>query len=63
MISKVAVRIAQEKGIKVIAHGCTGKGNDQVSSPFPPFLFGRSPSPYPPRRFDSKVTSPLWIQR
>ncbi len=30
IISKVAVDIAQEKGIKVIAHGCTGKGNDQV---------------------------------
>lgn len=30
IISAVAVKIAQEKGIKVIAHGCTGKGNDQV---------------------------------
>lgn len=30
MISDVAVRVAQEKGIKVIGHGCTGKGNDQV---------------------------------
>ncbi len=30
MISKVAVKIAKEKGCQVIAHGCTGKGNDQV---------------------------------
>ncbi|OIP81396.1 argininosuccinate synthase [Candidatus Peregrinibacteria bacterium CG22_combo_CG10-13_8_21_14_all_44_10] len=30
IISKIAVQIAQEKNIKVIAHGCTGKGNDQV---------------------------------
>lgn len=30
MISKIAVRVASEKGITVIAHGCTGKGNDQV---------------------------------
>ncbi len=29
-ISKVAVNIAQEKNCTVIAHGCTGKGNDQV---------------------------------
>jgi len=30
VISKIAVRIAQAEGIKVIAHGATGKGNDQV---------------------------------
>lgn len=30
MISKVAVQIAAEYGCDVIAHGCTGKGNDQV---------------------------------
>ena len=30
MISKIAVKIAKEKGCEVIAHGCTGKGNDQV---------------------------------
>ncbi|EKD64387.1 MAG: hypothetical protein ACD_51C00013G0002 [uncultured bacterium] len=30
MISQLAVKTAQQKGIKVIAHGCTGKGNDQV---------------------------------
>ena len=30
IISQIAVKIAQEKGIKIIAHGCTGKGNDQV---------------------------------
>jgi argininosuccinate synthase len=30
MISKIAIRIAAEKGINVVAHGCTGKGNDQV---------------------------------
>ena len=30
MISKIAVRIAAEMGCEVIAHGCTGKGNDQV---------------------------------
>ncbi|MCP3930338.1 MAG: argininosuccinate synthase [Bacteroidetes bacterium] len=30
IISKVAVRIAREHGCSVIAHGCTGKGNDQV---------------------------------
>lgn len=29
-ISKVAVKVAKEKGCTVIAHGCTGKGNDQV---------------------------------
>jgi len=29
-ISKVAVKIAKEQGCTVIAHGCTGKGNDQV---------------------------------
>ncbi|KNC81732.1 argininosuccinate synthase [Sphaeroforma arctica JP610] len=30
MISKIAVRVAKEYGCSVIAHGCTGKGNDQV---------------------------------
>lgn len=30
IISEIAVRVAQEKGCRVIAHGCTGKGNDQV---------------------------------
>ena len=30
VISKHLVRIAQEHGAKYIAHGCTGKGNDQV---------------------------------
>lgn len=30
MISKKAVEFAQKEGIFVIAHGCTGKGNDQV---------------------------------
>eukprot|EP00123_Amoebidium_parasiticum_P007903 comp18449_c0_seq1/m.19725 comp18449_c0_seq1/g.19725 ORF comp18449_c0_seq1/g.19725 comp18449_c0_seq1/m.19725 type:complete len:440 (-) comp18449_c0_seq1:413-1732(-) len=30
MISKIAVRIAKQYGCEVIAHGCTGKGNDQV---------------------------------
>ncbi len=30
MISKVAVKIAQQYKCSVIAHGCTGKGNDQV---------------------------------
>lgn len=30
MISKVAVAVAKEKECTVIAHGCTGKGNDQV---------------------------------
>lgn len=29
-ISKVAVKVAREKGCSVVAHGCTGKGNDQV---------------------------------
>ena len=28
--AKKGVEIAQKKGIKCIAHGCTGKGNDQV---------------------------------
>jgi argininosuccinate synthase len=28
--SQIAVNVAQEQGCKVIAHGCTGKGNDQV---------------------------------
>jgi argininosuccinate synthase len=30
IISKVAVKIAEEYGCQVVAHGCTGKGNDQV---------------------------------
>jgi len=30
IISKIAVKIAKANNIKVIAHGCTGKGNDQV---------------------------------
>lgn len=30
LISKKLVEIAQEKGAAAIAHGCTGKGNDQV---------------------------------
>ncbi len=30
IISEVAVKIAHETGAGVIAHGCTGKGNDQV---------------------------------
>ena len=30
LISKHLVRIAHENGAKYIAHGCTGKGNDQV---------------------------------
>ena len=30
IISKIAVKIAKMQGCKVIAHGCTGKGNDQV---------------------------------
>ncbi len=29
-ISKIAVKIAKKHNCKVIAHGCTGKGNDQV---------------------------------
>jgi len=30
IISKVAVKMAEKYGCEVIAHGCTGKGNDQV---------------------------------
>jgi argininosuccinate synthase len=30
MISEIAVQLADEYGCQVIAHGCTGKGNDQV---------------------------------
>ncbi|MCK4800037.1 argininosuccinate synthase [Candidatus Parcubacteria bacterium] len=30
IISKIAVKIAKSENAKVIAHGCTGKGNDQV---------------------------------
>ncbi len=30
MISQLAVQVAAEYGCEVIAHGCTGKGNDQV---------------------------------
>lgn len=30
IISKKAVEIAEKEGAQVIAHGCTGKGNDQV---------------------------------
>ncbi len=30
MISKIAVKIAKKHNCMVIAHGCTGKGNDQI---------------------------------
>ncbi|MCL2537824.1 MAG: argininosuccinate synthase, partial [Coriobacteriia bacterium] len=30
LISKALVKLAQERGASYIAHGCTGKGNDQV---------------------------------
>lgn len=30
LTAKVGVRVAKQKGIICIAHGCTGKGNDQV---------------------------------
>lgn len=30
LLAKKAVEIAHKEGVKVIAHGCTGKGNDQV---------------------------------
>ncbi len=30
IISKIAVKIAEQEKCEVIAHGCTGKGNDQV---------------------------------
>ncbi len=30
IISKIGVEIAEKEGAQVIAHGCTGKGNDQV---------------------------------
>lgn len=30
IISELAVKIAKDHGCEVIAHGCTGKGNDQV---------------------------------
>lgn len=30
MIAKYLVQVAEEKGATYIAHGCTGKGNDQV---------------------------------
>ncbi|MGL4347583.1 MAG: argininosuccinate synthase [Chitinophagaceae bacterium] len=30
IISEIAVKVAKENGCTVIAHGCTGKGNDQV---------------------------------
>ena len=30
MIAEIAVKIAKKEGCSVIAHGCTGKGNDQV---------------------------------
>jgi argininosuccinate synthase len=30
LIAKLAVNIAKKEGIKIIAHGCTGKGNDNV---------------------------------
>lgn len=30
VISKKAIEIAKKEGADVIAHGCTGKGNDQV---------------------------------
>jgi len=30
IISQIAVKVAKENGCTVIAHGCTGKGNDQI---------------------------------
>lgn len=30
IISEIAVKVAKEYGCEVVAHGCTGKGNDQV---------------------------------
>jgi argininosuccinate synthase len=30
LLSKIAVQVAREEGCDCIAHGCTGKGNDQV---------------------------------
>src|ERR671915_1101873 len=30
LIAKLMVDVAREKGAKAVAHGCTGKGNDQV---------------------------------
>ncbi len=30
LIAKLMVDVAKEKGAKAVAHGCTGKGNDQV---------------------------------
>lgn len=30
VISEIAVKVAKQYGCQVIAHGCTGKGNDQV---------------------------------
>jgi argininosuccinate synthase len=30
LIAKLMVDVAREKGCKAVAHGCTGKGNDQV---------------------------------
>src|SRR3954471_20216710 len=30
LIAKLMVDVAHEKGAKAVAHGCTGKGNDQV---------------------------------
>ncbi len=30
LLAKIAVRVAMEEGADCIAHGCTGKGNDQV---------------------------------
>jgi len=30
LIAKKTVEIAQEKGVKALAHGCTGRGNDQL---------------------------------
>ncbi|MEO9872065.1 argininosuccinate synthase [Ekhidna sp.] len=30
MIAKIAIEVAEQHGCQVVAHGCTGKGNDQV---------------------------------
>src|SRR5213594_3407124 len=30
LIAQLMVKVAKEKGAKAVAHGCTGKGNDQV---------------------------------
>ena len=46
VIAKSLVEIAKKEGADAIAHGCTGKGNDQVRFELAIKRFATSPAPY-----------------